>query len=149
MNTTHLHENQLGDLVVEAAMEVHRVLGPGLLEGVYTHVLEAELLRLGIPVEREVPVTVRYRDMVFDRAFFADLIVDGRVLVELKSVEALQKVHYKQVLTYLKLMDLRLGYLLNFGAPLLRDGMKRIVNGLEPMRAVGDREPSSGLHTWL
>lgn len=148
MNRARLHENQLGDLLMEGAIAVHRALGPGLLETVYTHVLEAELRRMGVPVEREVPVTVRYRDMVFDRAFFADLIVDGRVLVELKSVEALQKVHHKQVLTYLRLMDLRLGYLLNFGAPLLRDGIHRIVNGLDPERPGGGRSASPGLHSW-
>ncbi len=144
----HLHENQLGDRIVEAALGVHRDLGPGLLETVYTHVLEAEIRRMGIPVEREVPVTVRYKDLVFERAFFADLIVDGRVLVELKSVETLQKVHHKQVLTYLKLTGLRLGYLLNFGAPLLKDGLSRIVNGLELNRGAHSHQPESGLHSW-
>jgi GxxExxY protein len=148
MNTACPRENQLGDMILECAVAVHRALGPGLLETIYTHVLEAELRRMGVPVEREVPVTVRYRDMVFDRAFFADLLVDGRVLVELKSVETLQKVHHKQVLTYLKLMDLRLGYLLNFGAPLLRDGIHRIVNGLDADRPGGGRPASTGLHAW-
>ena len=148
MNTVRLRENQLGGMILECAVAVHRDLGPGLLETVYTQVLEVELLRMGLPVEREVPVSVRYRDMVFDRAFYADLIVDGRVLVELKSVEALQKVHHKQVVTYLKLMDLRLGYLLNFGAPLLRDGIHRIVNGLEPERDDRDRSTPTGLHAW-
>jgi GxxExxY protein len=114
--------------VIDAAFKVHQALGPGLLESVYEIVLARELAHRGITVERQKPVPIRYDGLVFDEGFRADLLVEGSVLVELKSVESLAPLHAKQLLTYLRLMDLRLGLLLNFGSPLLKDGVKRIVN---------------------
>jgi len=130
-----MDENQIGKIVVDAAIQIHRELGPGLLESVYSVVLTKELEARGFKVMREVPVPIVYRGVQFIEGFRADIIVNNKVLLELKSVEQLSKLHSKQVLTYLKLKDLRLGLLLNFGANLMKDGIQRIVNGLvyEPM----------------
>jgi len=125
-----MNENLIGKEVVDAAVQVHRELGPGLLESVYEVVLAKELENRGLRVERQVPVPIHYRGLRFEEGFRADIIVEGKVILELKSVEQLTKVHTKQVFTYLKLKGLRLGYLLNFGANLVKDGIDRIVNGL-------------------
>src|SRR5215469_15938861 len=125
-----MNENVIGKEVVDAAVKVHRELGPGLLETVYEVVLARELERRGLRVERQVPVPIVYGGMRFEEGFRADLIIEGKVIVELKSVEQLSKVHRKQVLTYLKLKGLKLGFLLNFGANLMKDGIERIVHGL-------------------
>jgi GxxExxY protein len=125
-----MDENGIGKTVVDAAVLVHRELGPGLLETVYEVVLARELERRGLRVERQVPVPVVYQGLRFEEGFRADIIVEGKVILELKSVEQLSKVHAKQVLTYLKLKKLKLGFLLNFGAGLMKDGIERIVNGL-------------------
>jgi iron complex transport system substrate-binding protein len=122
--------NDISGLIVDAAMQVHTRLGPGLLESVYERVLAHELGKRGLNVERQVPVPVVYDGLKFDEGFRADLIVENAVVVELKSVEVLAPVHAKQLLTYLRLLDYRLGLLLNFGAPLLKDGIKRIANKL-------------------
>lgn len=122
--------NDISAMIVDAAFKVHSTLGPGLLESVYEVVLEKELLKRGLHVRRQVPVPIRYEDLTFDEGFRADLIVEECVLVELKSVEQIHPVHTKQVLTYCRLLDYRLGLLINFGAPLLKDGIKRIANGL-------------------
>lgn len=114
--------------VVDSAMSIHIKLGPGLLESVYIVLLQKELQDRGFKVEKEVSVPLVYKSIQFDLAFRADLIVDRCFLVELKSVEELAPVHYKQVLTYLKLMDLRLGLLNNFGAAKLKDGIRRVAN---------------------
>lgn len=106
-------------------------LGPGLLESAYLRVLEFELRQRGLSVEREVGVPIVYKQISFEEGFRADLIVDDTVIVELKSVEQLAPVHKKQLLTYLKLADKRLGLLINFGAPLIKDGIERIVNRLQ------------------
>ena len=124
-----LNENQIGTIIVECAMKVHRRLGPGLLESVYEAVLAYELAARGLSVQRQVPVRITYDDLVFDEGFRADLIVAGLVVLELKSVERVTSAHKKQLLTYLRLMDLRLGYLLNFGEALMKDGISRIING--------------------
>ena len=125
-----MNENIIGREVVDAAVKVHSALGPGLLESVYEVVLAKELERRGLAVVRQVAVPIAYEGMTFDEGFRADIIVEGLVILELKSVEQLSRVHHKQLFTYLKLRDLRLGYLLNFGAALMKDGIKRIVNGL-------------------
>jgi GxxExxY protein len=125
-----MDENAIGKIVVDAAVQVHRELGPGLLEVVYEVVLAEELRSRGLSVERQVPVPLLYRGMRFQEGFRADIIVDGKVLLELKSVEQANNVHAKQVLTYLRLKGLRLGFLLNFGASLMKDGIERVVNGL-------------------
>lgn len=124
-------ENEIAKIVVDAAMKVHRTLGPGLLESVYERVLEYELKSRGLSVERQKPIPVTYENLRIEDSFRADMIVENKVILELKSVERLEKVHKKQLLTYIKLADMRLGLLINFGAPLLKDGLVRMVNGLE------------------
>lgn len=131
--------NQVSAVIVDTAIEIHRRLGPGLLESVYQAVLGHELGRRGLRVEREVPIPVVWDGVRIEIGFRADLVVEGMVLVELKSVETLAAVHKKQVLTYLRLTDLRLGLLLNFGAALMTDGIHRVVNGLEEPHAEPQR----------
>lgn len=122
--------NTVTGLIIETAIDIHRRLGPGLLESVYLAVLTHELRKHGLAVEAEVPIPVSWDGVRLDAGFRADLIVEGLVLVELKSVEAVAPVHKKQVLTYLRLADKRVGLLINFGAELLKHGITRIVNGL-------------------
>jgi GxxExxY protein len=122
--------NDISGAVVDAAIKVHSTLGPGLLESIYEIVLAHELRKRGLRVERQVIVPIRYDNLVFEEGFRADLVVEGRVLVEVKSVDELHDVHKKQVLTYLRLLDLKVGVLINFNTSLLKDGIKRIVNGL-------------------
>ncbi len=124
-------ENEIGTIVVESAIAVHRELGPGLLETVYEVVLARELQDRGLNVERQVPVAIQYKDIRFDEGFRADIIVDGKVILELKSVEHVSAAHKKQVQTYLRLARCKLGYLLNFGEALMKAGITRCVNGLE------------------
>ena len=126
-----MKENEIGKEVVDAAIAIHRELGPGLFESVYELILEYELKSRGLNVQRQVSIPIKYRDLEFDEGFKADMIVEGKVLLELKSLEKMTKVHWKQIVTYLKLSDLKLGYLLNFGEALMKDGIKRVVNGLE------------------
>jgi GxxExxY protein len=124
-------ETEIGTIVVESAIAVHRELGPGLLETVYEVVLARELQDRGLNVERQVPVAIQYKDIRFDEGFRADIIVDGKVILELKSVEHVSAAHKKQVQTYLRLTGCKLGYLLNFGEALMKAGITRCVNGLE------------------
>jgi len=123
-------ENEIGNAVVDAAVKVHRGLGPGLLESVYEVVLAHELTRRGLVVQRQLAIPIEYDGVRFDEAFRADLVVNARVIIEVKSVEKLNNAHRKQVLTYLRLSGLKLGFLLNFGEALMKDGIDRIVNGL-------------------
>jgi GxxExxY protein len=124
-------ENEIGKIVVDAAIAVHRELGPGLLESVYEVVLAAELQQRGLSVERQVPIAIRHKEMTFDEAFRADLVVEGKVIVELKSVERVSEAHKKPVQTYLRLTGRKLGFLLNFGEALMKRGITRVVNGME------------------
>jgi len=126
-----MHENDLGRNILDAAFHVHRSLGPGLLESVYETVLAYELQKRGLAVRRQVPIPIEYECLTFDEGFRADLIVDVKVIVELKSVTQLSAAHRKQIQTQLRLSGLKLGYLINFGEALLRDGIVRAVNGLE------------------
>ena len=126
-----MKENAIGTQILAAAIEVHRVLGPGLLESVYEVALTSELCDRGLVVERQVPVPILFKGHRFEEGFRADLIVEHKVLLELKSVERVNPAHRKQVQTYLRLTGLKLGYLLNFGDATLRDGITRCVNGLE------------------
>lgn len=126
-----MKENEIGTICVDAAIAVHRDLGPGLLESVYETVLAYEIEQRGLHVERQVPVAIRYKTMLFEEAFRADLMVAGKVILELKSVEQVTNAHRKQVQTYLRLTGLKLGYLMNFGAALMKEGIVRAVNGLE------------------
>lgn len=119
---------QIAKDVVDASMKLHMALGPGLLESVYTVILQKKLQERGYEVEREVPIPVEYEGLQFELGFRADLIINGCFIVELKSVEKLASVHAKQLLTYLKVTDTRLGLLINFGEALLKNGIKRIAN---------------------
>ena len=124
-------ENEVATQVVDAAYKVHTTLGPGLLESVYETVLAFELEKRGLRVSRQTAIPVKYETVELDEGFRADLIVEGAVILELKSVEKIAAVHKKQLLTYLRLADIRLGLLINFGAELIRDGITRVVNGLQ------------------
>ena len=123
-------ENEIGQIVVDAAIAVHRALGPGLLETVYEVVLSHELRQRGLQVERQVPISIEYLGVRFDEAFRADIMVDGKVILEMKSVEHVTAAHKKQIQTYLRLTGCKLGFLLNFGEALMKDGITRAVNGL-------------------
>ena len=123
-------ENEIAKRVMDAAFMIHRELGPGLLETVYEAILAKKLTDMGLAVERQVPVPIRFEGMVFDEGFRADLIIERKVIIELKSVEHLAPVHSKQLLTYLRLTGCRLGLLINFGEALLKDGFKRVANGM-------------------
>jgi GxxExxY protein len=125
-----MDENEIAKIIVDAAFQIHKRLGPGLLESVYEVVLAHELKKRGLRVKRQVPVAIVYDDIKFDVGFRADLIIEDKVIVELKSVENVVPVHKKQLLTYLRLADKRLGLLINFGAELIRDGISRVVSGL-------------------
>lgn len=129
-NLCPITENEIAKIVVDAAFHVHSKMGPGLLESVYEVVLAAQLRKRGLQVERQVPVPIQFEELTFDEGFRADIIVEDKVILELKSVEQTAPVHRKQVLTYLRLADKRLGLLINFGAALLKDGVTRLVNGL-------------------
>jgi GxxExxY protein len=125
-----MSENEIAKEIVDAAYKVHKSLGPGLLESVYQAVLEYELRKRGLHVEREIPIPVVYENVHLEVGFRADLIVENKVIIELKSVEAVHPVHKKQLLTYLCLANKRLGLLINFGAFLIKDGISRVVNNL-------------------
>ena len=125
-----MNENSIGREVVDAAIAVHRELGPGLLETVYEVVLLDELRSRGLRAERQVPIPIVCRGVRFDEGFRADIVVENKVILELKSVERVTSAHKKQVLTYLKLTDMKLGYLLNFGAAMMKGGITRTVNDL-------------------
>ena len=126
-----MNENEIGTIIVECALNVHRELGPGLLETVYEISLVKELQDCGLKAERQVPVPVHYKGVKFDEGFRADIIVNNMVIIELKSVEKVTSAHKKQILTYLRLTGKKLGYLLNFGEALMKSGITRCVNGLE------------------
>jgi GxxExxY protein len=119
---------ELAAVAVDCGFKLHERLGPGLLESVYEAVLFASLTKRGLAVQRQVPIEIRIDDLVVSEGFRADLLVEGRLLIELKSVEATVPVHHKQVLTYLRLMNLPLGLLMNFGAATFKEGVRRIVN---------------------
>jgi iron complex transport system substrate-binding protein len=125
--------------IVDAAYKLHTRLGPGLLESVYEIVLAKELERRGLKVERQKTIAFQFDDLLFEDAFRVDLLVEGVVVVELKSVETLAPVHSKQVLTYLRLLDLPVGLLINFGAATFKEGMHRIVNNYTPLPSASPR----------
>lgn len=121
-------EEEVATAVVDEAFRLHKDLGPGLLESVYSALLAHRLIKRGLAVEREKQVVFEYDGLRFDQGLRIDLLVEGRVVVELKSVEQLHPSAFKQTLTYLRLMNLRIGLLINFGAPLFKQGVRRIVN---------------------
>ncbi|HSY53467.1 MAG TPA: GxxExxY protein [Opitutaceae bacterium] len=125
-----MSHNEISGAIVDAAYQLHAGLGPGLLESVYEELLSYELARRNLKVERQKPMPVFYDGNKIELGFRADLVVEDIVLVELKSVETLAPVHKKQTLTYLKVSGLKLGLLINFGAPLIKNGIIRIANGM-------------------
>ena len=127
----NLHENAISKVIVDAAFKINSKRGPGLLESVYETILAYELRKRGFRVERQVPVPITWEDIQFEEGYRLDLMIEDRVLVEVKSVEAVVPVHKKQLLTYLRLMDKRLGLVINFNEELIRNGISRVVNGLD------------------
>jgi GxxExxY protein len=122
-------ENEIGSIVVDCAVRLHKDLGPGLLETVYEVLLARMIHDQFLSVARQVSIPILYHGIRFDEGFRADLVVEEKVIVELKSVERVSKAHKKQVLTYLRLSGMKLGYLLNFGEALMKSGITRILNG--------------------
>lgn len=122
-------ENEIGTAVVDCSVRLHQALGPGLLELVYEVTLARSLEKRGLEVQRQVPIPISFEGEHFEEGFRADLIVGGKVIIELKSVEQLHPAHKKQLLTYLKLTEMKLGYVLNFGEELMKNGITRIING--------------------
>jgi GxxExxY protein len=123
-------ENEVAKEIVDAAYKVHTTLGPGLLESVYEVVLAYELRKRGLKVVRQYPIPVIYEDVHLEEGYRADLLVEDKVIVELKSLEGVHPVHKKQLLTHIRLANKRLGLLINFGVLLIKDGISRVVNGL-------------------
>ena len=124
-------ENQITQYIIDASIKVHKTLGPGLLESVYEACLYSEIFKSGLYIERQKPVPVVYREVKLECGFRADLIVEKKVVVEIKSVEALKQVHLMQVVTHLRLLDLRVGLLMNFNVVRLKEGLKRVVNNFQ------------------
>jgi GxxExxY protein len=122
--------NRLSSETIGAAIEVHRNLGPGLLESAYESCLSWELRQLGFDVENQVPIPIRYKGLRLDEGYRIDLLVEGKLLLELKSIDKVQPIHMAQVLTYLKMTGLKMALILNFNVLLMRSGIKRIVNRL-------------------
>ena len=121
-------ENEISKKIIGCAIEVHRQLGPGLLESAYQECLLYELKQAGLKVQKEIPMPIVYKEVTLDHGYRIDLLVEERVVIELKTVEVLNDVHTAQVLTYLKLGDYRLGLLLNFHVSVLKNGIKRLIN---------------------
>lgn len=124
-----MHENEIGTIILDAAFAVHKELGPGLLESTYEVCLSYESILRGLTIETQVPLPVIYKEVKLDCGYRIDLRAERKVIVEIKSVEALNDVHMAQVLTYMKLSGCKLGYLLNFNVKLLKEGIKRVVLG--------------------
>jgi GxxExxY protein len=124
-------ENEIGTIIVESAITVHRELGPGLLESVYEVALAYELRARDLKAGRQVPIPIKFKGITSDEGFRADIFVEDRVIVELKSTERATPAHRKQIQTYVQLAEHRLGYLLNFGEAAMKNGITRAVNGLE------------------
>ena len=125
-----MNENEISKIVLDCCFEIHKKLGPGLLESVYDDILYYELSKHNIKSQRQVAIPVIYDELKMEIGFRADIIVEGKVILELKSVETILDVHKKQLLTYLKITGYKLGLLINFNTALLKNGITRIVNNL-------------------
>lgn len=121
-------ENDISNIIIGCAIDVHRAFGPGLLESAYRECLYYDLHEKGLQVEKEKPMPIIYKEVKLDHGYRMDLLVENKVVVELKRTEAINEVHIAQLLTYLKLGDYRLGLIINFQTKLLKDGIKRIIN---------------------
>ncbi|HNX88727.1 MAG TPA: GxxExxY protein [Paludibacteraceae bacterium] len=124
----YTEENQLSNIIIGCAIEVHKQLGPGLLESAYQECLQYELIKAGLEVIKEKPMPIIYKDVKLDHGYRIDLLVNNKVVIEIKTVEQFTEVHTAQVLTYLKLGNYKLGILLNFYVTTLKDGIKRVIN---------------------
>ena len=124
-----MHENEIGTLILDAAFQVHKELGPGLLESTYEACLSYEAMQKGLYIETQLPLPVVYKEVKLDCGYRIDLRAERKVIVEIKAVEALNDVHMAQVLTYMKLSGCKLGYLINFNVKQLKNGIKRVVLG--------------------
>ncbi len=125
-----MNENEIAKIIVDAAYKIHKALGPGLLESAYQAILTYELRNRGLKISTEVLMPLQYEGQSIDAGYRADIVVEEKVIIELKSIEQIADVHKKQLLTYLKVSNLRLGLLINFGSSLIKNGITRIVNGL-------------------
>jgi len=125
-----MNENEISNIVVNTVFQMHQTLGPGPLESVYEKVLAQKLEKEGLKVEVQKMIPIIYEDIIIDNAFRADLVIDDLVIIELKSVQKLEKVHFKQLLTYLRLSNKKLGLLINFNTELIKNGIRRVVNDL-------------------
>ena len=125
-----MNENEIAKLIVKAAIKIHRRLGPGLLESVYEKILAYELQQIGLQVKVQEPIPITYDDVIFKEGFRADLIVNNKVIIELKAIKKIERIHFKILLTYLRLSNLKLGLLINFNTELVTNGIKRVVNGI-------------------
>lgn len=124
-----MSENEIAQLAFNAALKVHRVLGPGLLEKTYEECLFYELTKMNLQVEKQKAIPLRYEEVYLEVGYRLDLLIENKFIIEIKSVECLHNVHFAQLLTYLKLSNCKLGYLINFNVPLLKNGVKRMING--------------------
>ena len=124
-----MSENDIAKIVVDSALQIYKVLGPGLLESVYEELLAHDLIKRGLEVERQKSFGILYDEVKLDIGFRADIVVNNKLIIEIKSVEEIAPVHYKQLLTYLRILDFRLGLLINFNVALIKNGIKRIANG--------------------
>ena len=126
-----MSENEIAKIVVNSAFKIHTTLGPGLFESVYETVMEHELVHeYGLEVKRQVPIPVTWKNLKLELGFRSDLIIENKVILELKAIDKLAPVHFRQLLTYLKLTNLKLGLIINFDEPFIKNGLKRLVNGL-------------------
>ena len=126
----NMTENELSKIIVDCCFKIHTKLGPGLLESVYEEILTYELKKAGLRIKRQQGLPVVYDELKMDLGFRADIIVEDKVIIELKSIEAIAPVHLKQLLTYLKITGIKLGLLINFNEALIKDGIRRVVNNL-------------------
>lgn len=125
-----MKENDIATKVIGVSIELHKRLGPGLLESVYEHALKFDLIEAGLKVQRQVPMPFIYKEVELETGYKLDLLVDSLVIIEIKSVDALAPVHFAQLLTYLELSNFKLGLLINFNTKLLKEGIHRVVNNL-------------------
>ncbi|HRI79456.1 MAG TPA: GxxExxY protein [Cyclobacteriaceae bacterium] len=123
-------ENELSKIVVDSAFRIHKIIGPGLFESVYEEVLSYELTKQGLQIQRQKLIGITYDEIKLDLGFKADIIVNDKLIIEIKSIETIAYVHQKQLLTYLRLTNMKLGLLINFNVGLIKDGIHRIINTL-------------------
>jgi GxxExxY protein len=125
-----MSENEISKIIVEEAIYIHKSIGPGMLESAYVHCLSYRLIKRGLHVIKEVPVPLIFEEVKLECGYRADLLIEGKVIIEVKSIEAIGPIHIAQTLTYLRFLNLRLGLVLNFNSVLMKDGIKRVVNNL-------------------